>query len=397
MQFTFDMCGSLSSRYDESVSSEFQSATENQALKDLIVRRIAERGGISFREFMEIALYEPRLGYYCSPGEKLGRAGDYMTSPELSAVFGGLVGRQLREMWQEMGRPATFDIVEGGGGSGALARDVLWWARNSAPALYKAIQYTIVERSDVNIAVQRSALADEGGVSWTYILPEKVDGCIVSNELLDAFPVHRVRVANGELREFFVDYREGAFVEDLRAPSAEVTAYFDALGVSPGEGCTAEVNLEAREWMSLAGRALKRGFILTFDYGYEAAELYAPWRTDGSLLCFYRHNPSSDPYARIGRQDMTSHVDFTSVMAAGRDAGLTTLGFTTQSEFLELLGIRDALAMLPEGTELEEYYARRGQISELLDPAGLGRIKVLVQAKGVGEVRLMGLEGEHDD
>jgi SAM-dependent MidA family methyltransferase len=146
-----------------------------------------------------------------------------------------------------------------------------------------------------------------------------------------------------------------------------------------------------------AGRALRRGFVLTFDYGYEAEELYAPWRSDGTLLCFYRHNPSSDPYARVGRQDITSHVDLTTVRHAGEEAGLQTLGMISQSEFLANLGIADALTPLGEGdANLEEYYARRRAVSELIDPAALGRIRVLAQAKGVGHPHLTGLEGEPD-
>jgi SAM-dependent MidA family methyltransferase len=164
------------------------------------------------------------------------------------------------------------------------------------------------------------------------------------------------------------------------------------LGLLPGEGCRAEVNLAALVWMRQVAAALARGFVLTFDYGHEARDLYAPWRRDGTLLCFYRHNPSPDPYVRVGKQDMTAHVDFTSLVEEGRRHGLEPLGITTQSRFLAALGIGGALAP-PSGAELplEEYYARRRAVSELLDPAGLGRIRVLVQAKGVGGCKLRGL------
>jgi SAM-dependent MidA family methyltransferase len=145
--------------------------------------------------------------------------------------------------------------------------------------------------------------------------------------------------------------------------------------------------------MRQVAAALGRGFVLTFDYGHEAAELYAPWRRDGTLLCFYRHNPSSDPYARIGKQDMTAHVDFTSLVEEGRRHGLEPLGLTTQARFLAALGIGEALARTP-GVELslEEYYSRRRAVTELLDSAGLGRIRVLVQAKGAQACHLRGLK-----
>jgi len=198
----------------------------------------------------------------------------------------------------------------------------------------------------------------------------------------------------------YVVWREGRFQEELGPPSTpELAAYFQRLGLLPGEGCRAEVNLAALVWVRRVAATLARGFVLTFDYGHEAGDLYAPWRRDGTLLCFYRHNPSSDPYARVGKQDMTAHVDFTSLVEEGRRHGLEPLGVTTQSRFLAALGIGEALARLPDGQartpgdelSLEEYYVRRRAVSELLDPAGLGRIRVLVQAKGVGPCALRGL------
>jgi SAM-dependent MidA family methyltransferase len=250
------------------------------------------------------------------------------------------------------------------------------------------------------ITHQQSILATgsyRNTVDWEEELPRNVNGCILSNELLDSFAVHRIRITDGSLREIFVHWSGGAFVEELRPlVSNEVSTYFERLDLLPGEGCTAEVNLQALYWMRESGKALRRGFVMTFDYGHQASDLFAPWRTDGTLMCFYRHNPSSDPYARIGRQDMTTHIDFTSLITAGEDAGLTTAGLTSQSEFLERLGIQDALAPPSEGIDLEAYYARRGQINELIDPAGLGRIRVLVQSKAADGARLSGFHGGTD-
>lgn len=378
------------------VSREFQSATENQALRDELLAQIEDHGGISFRDFMQTALHHPTLGYYSSPAEKLGPRGDYMTSPELSSIFATLVGRQIREMWAALDKPPTFHIVECGAGTGALCRDLLWWASTSEPDFFAAIQYTIVDVSDAMIARQRS-LVEHGPyatrVDWADHMPGGIVGCILTNELLDSFAVHRVRMQDNVLSEVFVRFSDDAFVEELRPAPEDIKSYFNRLELLPGEGCTAEVNLQALDWMRDAGRALETGFVFTFDYGYQALELYAPWRTDGTLLCFYGHNPSSDPYARIGRQDITTHLDFTSLVTAGEKAGLTTIGITTQSEFLERLGIADALAPPSEGTDLESYYARRGQINQLLDPAGLGRIKVLVQSKDAPDTPLTGFKG----
>jgi SAM-dependent MidA family methyltransferase len=381
------------------VKTEFEAATENAALRAAIVARIQSQGPIPFRDFMEAALYHPQHGYYRSRREKMGREGDYLTSPEVSSVFGVLMGRQLGEMWQAMGMPHRFDVVEAGAGTGLLCRDILRWARGHAPDFRDALTYTIVEVSDALVQRQQEAVAEEGeDMRWSAELPEGIEGCLLSNELLDSFPVHRVAVRDGELTEVFVGWDGARFVEELRPPSTpEIAAYFRRLGLLVGEGCRAEVNLAGVQWMARAGRALRRGFVLTFDYGYEAEELYAPWRSDGTLLCFYRHNPSGDPYARLGRQDMTSHVDFTTLRQAGEEAGLQTLGLTPQSEFLANLGIAEALAPLGEGdVDLEEYYARRRAVSELVDPAGLGRIRVLVQGKGVGYRRLRCLKENRD-
>jgi SAM-dependent MidA family methyltransferase len=382
------------------VRTEFETTTENAALREAIVARIQSQGPIPFRDFMEAALYHPHHGYYRSRREKMGREGDYLTSPEVSPIFGVLVGRQLREMWQAMGSPSRFDMVEAGAGTGLLCRDILRWARRHAPGLRDAVSCTIVEVSEALAQRQHETLAEEAqGIRWSEELPDGIEGCLLSNELLDSFPVHRVAVRDGELAEVFVGWDGARFVEELRSPSTpEIAAYFRRLGLLPGDGCRAEVNLAAAQWMSDAGRALRRGFLLTFDYGYEAEELYAPWRSDGTLLCFYRHNASGDPYARLGRQDITSHADFTTLRRAGEEAGLQTLGLVPQGELLARLGIAEALRPLGEGdVNLEEHYARRRAASELVDPAALGRIRVMVQAKGVGHPRLTGLEGDLDD
>ncbi len=374
--------------------TEFALITENRALKEAIVRRIDAEGGIPFRAFMEMALYHPKLGYYCSPGAKIGREGDYMTSPEVSPIFGAIVGRQLLEMWEASGRPSSFDIIEAGAGNGTLCGDVLRWAGRAAPELFEATRYTIVEPIPVLEARQQEFIEKESldaKVCWRGEMPDEVEGCIVNNELFDSMPVHRVAMEAGALRELYVGWDGHAFREELRdVCTPEIARYFERLRLKPTEGCRAEVNLESLRWMRRAGRALRRGFVLTFDYGYVAPELYAPWRKDGTLLYFYRHNPSNDPYARIGRQDMTSHVDFTSLRQAGEEAGLKTLGLASQSDFLTSLGILEALPPSDGEIALEERLARRRAVTELIDPAGLGRIKVLAQTKGVESARLRG-------
>ena len=378
--------------------NEFQSPSDNEALKEAIIERIERESRITFRDYMEMALYAPGIGYYTSRREKIGRSGDYVTSAEVSPIFGAMVGRQLKEMWDALGQPSAFGIVEAGAGSGTLCRDILRWSRRAGKPFHDAVRYTLVEASDALAERQRETLDSEGltdKVCWAEAMPGAVEGCILTNELLDAMPVHRVVADNGTLREVYVTWDGARFREELDAPStSDLVAHFERLGLLPGDGCQAEVNLAALDWMRRATSALQRGFLLAFDYGYGAEELYAPWRRHGTFLCFYKHNPSDDPYVRVGRQDMTAHVDFTSVRRAGEGAGLTTLGLVSQSEFLINLGLPDALPAIGEGeTDLEEYYIRRRAVVELVDPAGLGRIKVLVQARGVGNPALTGLRG----
>jgi SAM-dependent MidA family methyltransferase len=321
-------------------------------------------------------------------------------------MFGWLVGKQLGQMWEVIGRPQPFTIVEMGAGSGALARDILDWARRHAPEFFAGLEYRLVEVSDELAAGQRravqSALGGDEGLEKATWLPSldtidegSVIGCFLTNELVDAFPVHRVTVRGGRLQEVYVGWRGARFEEELGPPSTpSLEEYFHRLGLLPGEDCEAEVNLNALDWIKAVARALGGGFVMTFDYGYPADQLYAHWRRQGTLLCFYRHNPSTDPYARVGRQDMTSHVDFTSLIRAGEEAGLETVGLTSQTQFLDALGIGGALAAPAQADlSLEEYYSRRRALTELLDPAGLGRIRVLIQGKGVGRPQLLGLEG----
>jgi SAM-dependent MidA family methyltransferase len=357
-------------------------ATHNAALFDLLADRIRASGPISFAEFYETALYHQRHGYYFTSDPTR----DFQSSPNVHPVFGAAIARRLATFWRELGSPPRFDVFEAGASTGRLAADVLRYLRTAEPQLYNATHYVI---QDVALTTESTddRLLDlgiaPGKVEVAASLPvtPQIGGCILSNELLDALPFHRVRRREGELYELLVGFEDGAFIDVEAPPRPDITAHFEALGVWPGDGCDAEVNLVTPAWIARAASALRRGYVLTLDYGYEANDLYAPWRKRGTLLTFYRHTSGDDPYARVGRQDITASVDFTSVMRAGEAAGLTTTEFTTQSEFLAALGVGEALAQPPAGDQLEAYTALRRAVMELTDPAGLGRIRVLVQSK----------------
>jgi len=379
---------------------EFDSLTESTPLVAALRDRIAREGPITFRDFMEAALYDPRHGYYATQDASTSRAWDYVTSPEVHPIFGTLVAKQIIELWRALGSPARFDVVEPGAGRGLLARDILRRAARE-PGFADAVRYHIVERFGRLQRLQEASLIEAeiepARVTWHDALPRMGDGCVVSNELFDSFPVHRVANHNGRLRELYVDLHGGRFVDRLGPPSTdELRAYFDQLGLLPGDGCIAEVNLAAAAWMQEAAASVGRGYVLTFDYGYEAPELYAPWRRDGTLLCFYRQSASSDPYQRVGRQDITSSVDFTTLRRAGEEAGMRTAGYTDQADFLTRLGIAEGVATIARErpAEMEEYFARRDVVLALIDPARLGRIRVLLQAKDAPSGPFTGFVGE---
>ena len=219
-----------------------------------------------------------------------------------------------------------------------------------------------------------------------------VTGCFLSNELVDSFPVHRVAVGADGLKEVYLTLEDGKLVEVLDSPSTpELERRLDALGISLPEGFSTEINLAMGSWMEAVSSALERGFLLTIDYGHTAEDLYSPRRRLGTLTCFYRHTQTDDPYTRIGRQDITAHVDFTSLMEGGRRCGLEPLGFSTQREFLQGLGIGRFMGRLRAiGLKQREVEANRLAMLDIVRPGGMGDFKVLSQGKGVGTPSLWG-------
>ncbi|MBI3946413.1 MAG: SAM-dependent methyltransferase [Armatimonadetes bacterium] len=348
------------------------------------IRERIERGGpIPFAEFMRLALYHREHGYYASPDLKMGREGDFLTSPETHPAFGALVCRRLQRIWEALGAPGRFEVVEGGPGSGALAEQILDYAGARFPALADAIRCTLVEASAALRGRQAERLARHGDrVRWVESLaaipPASVTGCVLSNELLDALPVHRVRMTPDGLREIHVGLRDGEFTDvPLPLSTPEIAAFFEGVGVWPPPGADAEAGLAAAAWYRAAAERLARGALLTIDYGHPAGALYTSARRRGTLLCYYRHTANEEPYRRVGTQDITAHVDFTAVRAAGEAAGLTTRAVTTQDEWLRSLGIDDWLSgreRWPDGQP-----RRPDDLLALIRPSGLGRLRVLIQ------------------
>ncbi len=365
---------------------------DNAELRELLRQRIADQGSIPFSEFLELVLYHPTHGYYVACDPSL----DYQSSPNVHPLFGACIARQIADFWRLLGQPETFTVFEAAAGSGRLARDILSFLAAEETELSELLRYVIQDpfsRSGPEFGSESKLAPGQGKLEVATELPtsEEIDGCIISNELLDALPFERVCRLDGRLLELRTSYEDGHFLDLAQPPSPEILAHFQALGIEPGEGCRAEVSLEAPRWLTRASAALRRGYILTLDYGYSASELYAPWRRQGTLLTFYRQASGEDPYAHIGRQDITASVDFSTLTSAGEAAGLRTIGGTSQAEFLAALGIGDAVSQQPAAAEFEAFYALRRAAIELTDPGNLGRIRTLFQGKNVPDKLPLGL------
>ena len=363
-------------------------------LHKILLGKIQSQGDLTFLDFMADSLYHPQHGYYTSPRDRIGKQGDFFTSSSVHALFGGLIARQLIEMAQLLG-DVPFTVVEQGAGEGHLAKDILDALQVDAPELYKRIRYQLVEVSPDNRQRQSAQLTGHAGcVTWCAEDElEPFSGCYLSNELVDAFPVHVVEKRNGQLQEVYVT-KEGDTLGEVVGPlSTEAIAkHFEWLGVEPCEGNRAEVNLAAVQWMHRVASKLQHGFSLTIDYGYPAEELFAPFRRNGTIMCYHKHAAIEDPYQRVGEQDITAHVDFTALQKAGSDAGLETLYFKEQYRFLMALGFVEKLIELQaQVTDPNQAMALRMTLKNLIMPDdGMGStFKVLVQGKGVGTPELL--------
>ena len=341
-------------------------------------RRIALRGPITFSEFMEIALYWPDGGYYASR-RSFGPLGDFYTAPLAHPVFGALVARQLLTMWRALGSPERFTTVEAGAGNGTLALDVIDHAAALSDSFGNALTYTAVDLREPPPEFP-ARWARSGGVPIT-----GGGGVVLANELLDAMPVHRVTWEGGELRELFVDAApEGGFAEVAGAPSTPALAErLERLGVRLSEGFRTEVSLAPEAWLREAFAAIERGYLLLVDYGHEASAYYDESRRAGTLRCYSGHTLGMNPYFNVGRQDISAHVEFTSVRSAAVAAGFAEAGEMSQSEWLRSLGIEGYRVEIAErsGPGRAEHAANLQGIDVLTDHEGMGGFRVLAFAK----------------
>jgi SAM-dependent MidA family methyltransferase len=403
-------------------------SAEAQAVSDqlcaLITDEIRAAGGwIGFARYMELALYAPELGYYSAGSEKLGAGGDFVTAPELSPLFARCLARQLTQLHAD----GLRTVLELGAGSGALAADVLleMQALGCTPDAYLILELSadLRQRQRARIAQHAPALAER--VQWLDVLPDNFVGVILANELLDATPAHRVRVTDAGTVELGVacaqpdshppslagEGRGGgtgsrntsaracpphpnlpppagegvvspaSFAHAPRPVTGELLAAASALELPPDY--ETEINLTARALVASLARILARGVLLFIDYGFPAREFYHPQRNRGTLMCHYRHHAHDDPFAFVGLQDITTHVDFSAVAAAAQNGGAALLGYTSQAQFLINCGITGLLSATP-ASDVRAYAPLAAQAQKLLSPAEMGELfKVIAFGKGI--------------
>jgi SAM-dependent MidA family methyltransferase len=342
---------------------------------------IAAKGPMPFARFMELALYDPDGGYYRHADPRPGRGGDFVTAPELHPIFGATLASGVDDLRVGLGDPRPFTIREFGAGTGALAVPLLGELRGLAPD--SDLRYEAVEVDPRRLVAIEANLREAGLDDVVQTATDTpIDGVVLANEVLDALPVHRVRRRGNDLLELAVTVGDaGAFEETEVEPSTPaLAARLAAEGVDLVDGQTAEIDLAVDGWVANAASGLRRGVLLLIDYGATAADLYDPIRRrDGTLRAYVRQQVHADPYRHVGRQDLTAHVDVTAVERAAHAAGLTTLAMTTQAEALMSLGIQERLQAIQAdpATTFEGYALIRSALMRLLDPAAMGRFRVM--------------------
>ena len=374
-----------------SIATELPELTPDEAahgarLEARVREEIARAGGwISFARFMQLALYEPGLGYYSAGAHKLGAAGDFVTAPEVAPVFSRCVAVQCEEVLRTLG---GGDVLELGAGSGVMAAALLAELErlDALPRRYLILDVSadLRERQRATLAAAAPRLLAR--VEWLDRLPEAFTGVVVANEVLDAMPVERFVVRGGAVNTLGVTWQLGRLEwSEARAPaalSAGARAIERETGAAWPEGFASEINLGLGDWLAALAGSISRGVLLFVDYGLPRRELYAAERRAGTLLCHFRHRFHDDPFTRLGLQDITAWVDFTAVADAGASTGLDLAGYTTQAHFLIGNGIGEFIADVAELDVVSRVNLSR-QAMVLTLPGEMGeRFKAIALAKG---------------
>jgi SAM-dependent MidA family methyltransferase len=355
-----------------------EALAHSEKLAALIRSDIAANGGwIPFARYMELALYAPGLGYYTAGARKLGREGDFITAPEMTPLYGQTLARQAAQVLES----GLDQILEIGAGSGALAAALLAELErmDRLPRNYYILEVSpdLRERERDLLALQVPHLLER--VIWLNRLPTLYQGLIIANEVLDAMPVHMVRASASGIEEAGVALKDKTFAWAYRPAAAELRSAAQALQLP--DGYRTEIQLVAGGFVRTLAQSMARGVILLIDYGFPAHEYYHTQRSEGTLMCHYRHRAHADPFFLPGLQDITSHIDFSAVARASGEAGLELLGYAGQAQFLINCGITDLLLRTPP-ENAAAYLPQAAAAQQLLSPSEMGELfKVIALGK----------------
>lgn len=358
---------------------------EEQAHQDKLTRRLREEmaaagGEIPFDRFMELALYAPGLGYYAAGKQKFGAHGDFVTAPELGSLFARCLARPCQALLKELD---GGDILEAGAGSGALAADLLLEleALGQLPKRYLILELSGDLRVRQTETIKQRAPHLFGRIRWLAELPADFRGMVLANELLDAMPVSRFKITENGVNELWVGWEKDHFAWHERPASESLRTRVEPLGLATGY--TSEINLRAEAWVSSIADILKQGAMLLIDYGFPRVEFYHPQRSQGTLMCHYKHHAHDDPLRMVGLQDITAHVDFSAIAQAGMEAGLGLTGYTSQAAFL-LGGGLDQVIAASDPDNVRAHLALTQQIKKLTLPHEMGELyKVIAFDRGL--------------
>ncbi len=371
-----------------------EALAHSQELRDFIHEKLDAAGGcVPFRLFMDWLLYAPGLGYYSAGSRKLGEAGDFVTAPEISSLFSACLAAQCRQVLDYL---QGGSILEFGAGSGVMAADILatleTW--DSLPESYQILEVSadLRQRQRQTLAERVPHLLDR--ICWLDALPDKFDGVMLANEVLDAMPVHLVQInAQGGIDELYVEEQAEGYAWCVGpVTDAAIEQRLASLIHELGSGYCTEVNLAAELWLQQVAAVLQRGSLVLIDYGFPRREYYHPQRRDGTLMCHYRHRAHGDPFIYPGLQDITAHVDFTAVVEAGAEAGLSLSGYTSQAMFLLANGMDGFLAQRSaQLTDEAQRITLADQVKKLTLPHEMGELfKVMVLSRGLDDLELQG-------
>lgn len=381
-------------------------SAHSQRLCGLIRDEISGSGGkINFQRFMELALYAQGLGYYSAGAYKIGEQGDFVTAPEISPLFSRCLARQCHQILDLLG---NADILEIGAGSGTMACDILMELEQLGvlPDRYFILETSADLRERQRVLFRQRIPHLIKHVHWLDRLPgNDFAGVVLANEVLDAMPAHRIRISMDSEQEYFVRMNNEDFEWSLENPDNQeiqqrITTIRKILGNNISDkGYSTEINLAAEAWIRSVADILDQGLVLIIDYGFPRHEFYHPDRSDGTLMCHYRHHAHADPLIFPGLQDVTSHIDFTAIAEAGHEAGLTVAGYTNQGHFLLACGITDLVNMTDANGDLQQSKAgikQAQEIKKLTLPHEMGELfKVLALTRGL-DTPLLGFSLKDD-